>query len=249
VTKTAQNMLLIVIGVAVLRITVATDEYLNYVKPGLRYLLAAAAVVVIVLGSTGLWTVWGKPRAADAGEADHGEGPEGHGHGHRGPRVAWLLGLPVLAIFLVAPPALGSFTAARAAPRSAPAVPPPSGGYPALPAGDPVTLSIGEFIGRSFEAQGGFGNTLNGHRIALTGFAMPSKEGGWYLTRLQIACCAADAMPMQIIVRGIAQPPRETWVQITGTWVPRPPKAGGTGIQAIQASGIRPIKKPVRAYE
>jgi uncharacterized repeat protein (TIGR03943 family) len=254
VNKAAQNMLLILVGVAVLRLTVATDEYLNYVKPGLHYLLAAAGVVVVVLGGTGLWTEWGKPRTValaepDQSEPDQGEGHGGHDHGHRGPRVAWLLALPVLAIFLVAPPALGSFTAARAAPRSAPAIPPPSDGYPALPAGDPVKLSIGEFIGRSFDAQAGTANTLNGHRVTLTGFAMTSEEGGWYLTRLHIACCAADAIPMQIIVRGVAQPPKETWVEVTGTWIPPTPKTSGTGIHEIQATGLRPIKKPTHTYE
>lgn len=247
-TKTAQNMLLILLGVAVLRLTLATDEYLNYVKPGLRFVLAAAGVVVIVLGGTGLWTHWGRSTAAGSGEP----GQEGHGaqdHGHRGPWVAWLLALPVLAVFLVAPPALGSFTAARAAPRSAPAVPPPSEGYPALPAGDPVRLSIGEFIGRSFDAQAGSAATLNGRRLTLTGFAMPSKEGGWYLTRLHIACCAADAIPMQIIVQGASQPPKETWVEVTGTWIPPTAKTSGTGIHAIAATGIRPIRKPARTYE
>jgi uncharacterized repeat protein (TIGR03943 family) len=276
-TKTAQNMLLILVGVAVLRLTVATDEYLNYVKPGLHYLLVAAAVVVIVLGVTGLWTQWGTsatagpaapgPAAPDAAAPDAGasgqstpgqdrrdqdevhQGHEGHGHGHRGPRVAWLLALPVLAIFLVAPPALGSFTAARATPRSAPAVPPPSDGYPALPAGDPVKLPIGEFIGRSFDAQAGSAATLNGRRLALTGFAMPSNEGGWYLTRLHIACCAADAIPMQVIVQGIGRPPKGAWVEVTGTWIPPTPKTAGTGIHAIQATGIRSVRKPARAYE
>jgi uncharacterized repeat protein (TIGR03943 family) len=247
VTKTAQNMLLILVGVAVLRLTVATDEYLNYVKPGLQYLLAAAGVVVVVLGGTGLWTEWGEPRTAVPSEPGQGHG--GHDHGHRGPRVGWLLGLPVLAIFLVAPPALGSFTAARTAPRSAPAIPPPSDGYPALPAGDPVNLSVGEFIGRSFDTQAGGANTLNGRRITLTGFAMPSKEGGWYLTRLHIACCAADAIPMQVIVRGIAQPPEDSWVEVTGTWIPPTSKTSGTGIHGIQATGMRPIKKPTHTYE
>jgi uncharacterized repeat protein (TIGR03943 family) len=242
-------MLLILVGVAVLRLTVATDEYLNYVKPGLHYLLVAAGAVVVVLGGSGLWSEWGKPRSAVPSEPDQGEGHGGHDHGHRGPRVAWLLGLPVLAIFLVAPPALGSFTAARAAPRSAPAIPPPSDGYPALPAGDPVKLSLSEFIGRSFDAQVGNATTLNGRRLALTGFTMPSKEGGWYLTRLQIACCAGDAIPLQIIVRGIAQPPKETWVEVTGTWIPPTPQTSGTGIHEIQATGVRPIKKPTRPYE
>ena len=42
---------------------------------------------------------------------DHGHDHD-HDHGH-GPRVAWLLLAPVAVLLLVAPPALGSFTAAR----------------------------------------------------------------------------------------------------------------------------------------
>jgi uncharacterized repeat protein (TIGR03943 family) len=249
VTKTAQNMLLILVGVAVLRLTVTTDEYLNYVKPGFHLLLVAAGAVVIVLGVTGLWTHWNTSTTAPSEEPGRQEGHGAHDHGHRGPRVAWLLALPVLAVFLVAPPALGSFTAARATARSAPAVPPPSEGYPALPAGDPVKLSLGEFIGRSFQTRTGAAATLKDRRVALTGFAMPGKEGGWYLTRLRIACCAADAMPMQIIVQGMPQPPKDTWVEVTGTWIPSAPRTSGTGLHTMRAIGIRPIKKPAHAYE
>ena len=64
----------------------------------------------------------GRPDGREDGHAGehgggHAAGPtgghaggygDGHGHDHsRGPRVAWLMCLPVCAIFLVAPPALG----------------------------------------------------------------------------------------------------------------------------------------------
>jgi uncharacterized repeat protein (TIGR03943 family) len=269
VKKTIQNLLLMLIGVALLRITVISGEYLNYVRPAFRILLIATAVIMLLLGAVGIWidartpdqdeqdsrhdsNVNGGGHGYADGLADHDShhhGPD-HGHSHKAgaPRTAWLLFLPVLAIFLIAPPALGSFTASRATARSAPAAAPPSKGYAPLPDGSPVPMSISEYIGRAFAPHDGLPATLPGHRVVLTGFVMPSGQGRWYLARLHIACCAADAFAMQVSVRGAAMPPKDSWVQVTGAWTP-PPKTNRTIVQPIAALAVSRIPKPHDPYE
>lgn len=223
--RLTQSLVLVLLGGAVLRITTVSDEYLNYVKPGFRYLLIAAAATVLVVGAAGLF------RKED---------------GHRGPWVAWLLTLPVFAIFLIAPPPLGSYAA-----RSEEAPARPVGALTAYtPLTRPVnTMTIGEFLGRAW---GDPTRSLAGKQVKLTGFVVPSKkEGRWYVARMQIACCAADAVPLKVAVLGFPSPAENQWIEVTGTWVP--PKADGpepgTVAPEIDATHVAEIPRPVEPYE
>ncbi|MEV6975559.1 hypothetical protein AB0N76_18965, partial [Kitasatospora sp. NPDC093806] len=136
----APSLLLVLVGAALLRITVGSDVFLQYVKEGLRLPLIASGVILAGLGVAGTVVrlterrrepvlefrrdaegnaVWHVPHGG-AGHAhdEHGHeahdehGHDGHGHGH-GPRVAWLLAVPAVLLLCFAPPALGSFTASR----------------------------------------------------------------------------------------------------------------------------------------
>jgi uncharacterized repeat protein (TIGR03943 family) len=267
VTRATQNLLMMLLGASVLWITLGSEEYLNYVQPWFRFVLIPAALVLITLGIAGLIRerqpdtdpaapTPPKPGPdGDDGPADDaddsggsGEGGDGgHGHG-AGPRVAWLLCLPVVAIFVIAPPALGSFIADRETTNAAPPPPPPVEGYPPLPInGGPTQMSMAEFISRAFIAQTGDPTTLQGRQVKLTGFVTPREEGGWHLTRLRIACCAGDALPMQVIVRGQKRPPTDSWVQVVGTWSPPPDRKHVS--YELNAQLVQPIKKPKKAYE
>ena len=113
-----------------------------------------------------------------------GEGGHADGHGHRS-YVGWLLLAPLLAFTLIAPQPLGAFSAERAA---APPPPPASQSYDALPAGDPVDLTLRDFTSRSLW---GGGKTLEGRSVALVGFVTPRPAGGYFVTRLVIACSSA----------------------------------------------------------
>ncbi|TDD83802.1 TIGR03943 family protein [Actinomadura darangshiensis] len=244
-SRAAQSMLLVLIGAAVLWITVGSGEYVNYVRPGFRYLLAPAAIVLLVLGAAGVRREWRGTR-----DDDH---PAEHGHDHsRGPRVAWLLCLPVLALFLIAPPALGSFTAARGTGRTAPPPAAPTEGFRPLPrTGAPVAMSMGEFIGRGYLAQTGDPASLQGVPVRLTGFVAPGVkgEGGWRIVRLKIACCAGDAVPFPVTVRGLPRPPSDTWVQVVGVWTPPATGRSRTVVQAVRGRSLQKIEKPRTPYE
>ncbi|WP_214110492.1 TIGR03943 family putative permease subunit [Acrocarpospora catenulata] len=317
--RLTQSMILVLLGGAVLRISLLSTTYLNYVKPGFRPFLVAAGVVVLALGLAGLVQEWrgaarpvpedghdtrehgqdshgreldthgqdrreleldtrgreqdGREHGEDThghgqdrrerelgtlehgqdgrehGRGAHGHGEDGHGHGHgHMPRVAWLLCLPVFAIFLIAPPALGAF-AARS--EEAPARPPEAAldAYQPLAADQVTSMPLGEFIGRAW---GDSNHSLAGKQVRLTGFVVPSKKKDrWYVARIQIACCAADGIPLKVAVLGATRPPAETWVEVTGTWIQ--PKSddlpNGTIAPELTASSVEEIPAPVEPYE
>ncbi|MEU4824210.1 TIGR03943 family protein [Actinomadura sp. NPDC023710] len=244
-SRSAQNLLLVLVGGAMLWITLGSGEYVNYVRPGFRYPLVAAAIALVVLGAAGLRREW-----RDAGDADHDHG--GHGHGGHGPGVAWLLCLPVLAVFIIAPPALGSFTAARGTARAAPPPPAPAEGFAPLPrTGAPAPMSMGEFIGRAYEAQTGDPASFAGVPVRLTGFVSPPAKGerGWRVTRLKVACCAGDAIPFPVIVRGLPRPPADTWVRVEGGWEPPATGRRATVVQTLRGRSLQRIGRPGNPYE
>lgn len=228
--RMSQNLVLLLLGGAMLRISAFSTTYVNYVKPGFRPFLIAAGCVLALVAIVGLVQAWRHPQERE----------------HSGPRVAWLLCLPVLAVFLIAPPSLGSFAAARS---EAPP-PPPTTGYSSLTGdGQPQAMMMGEFIGRAWHEGD---KTLAGHTIKLTGFVTPSKKKGqWYVTRMQLACCAADAYALKVAVLGARQPEENSWVEVTGTWVP--PKSdklpNGVVWAEIEASSVEPTDEPAEPYE
>ncbi|MFF0012680.1 TIGR03943 family putative permease subunit [Streptomyces sp. NPDC005374] len=300
-------LLLVLVGAAVLRISLLSDLYLRYVQAALRPYLVVSGVLLVLLGTamaavrrtereapkedahgdaheTGHEAAYGDAREAgyedergDTREAAYGEAREtareaayeaaygdvrgaayedahsdahgdahGHGHGAAGPRVAWLLTLPALALLLFPPPALGSYSAGReAAQRAAQGV----GAFPALPAGDPVELTVGEFGSRAVYDSG---HSLKGRTVRMTGFVTHGDDGTWYVTRLLVTCCAADATTSKAEVRGAADgaPPVDTWVTVTGTWYPKG-KLGTDGAwpPVVDASEVRHVKEPADPYE
>ncbi|QPP09926.1 TIGR03943 family protein [Streptomyces bathyalis] len=249
----AQAAVLFLIGVAVLRAGF-TDLYLRYVKAGLRPLLLAAGIVLIL---TALATVWYELRRSrgsresrpdderdDGHDDSHGHG-HGHGHGHREPRISWLLVLPLLALILVAPPAPGSYSAMRAG--TALQRPP---GFPSLPAGSPLRLGVGDYAARAVYDHG---RSLGDRTIRMTGFVALDRRGAPYLTRMVLNCCAADAAPVKIGLSGQLPPTlqADTWLEVTGTYSGKrtaDPVNHGV-IPYFDVSRARPVKAPADEYE
>ncbi|MEV7002032.1 TIGR03943 family protein [Streptomyces sp. NPDC093982] len=166
-------------------------------------------------------------------------------HSHREPRISWLLVLPLLALILVAPPALGSYSATR----TGTALQEPLA-YPALPAADPLSLSLVDYAGRAVYDHG---RTLRHRQVQLTGFLALDRDGTPYLVRMALNCCAADAQPVKVALTGqvppVLQP--DTWLRVTGTYVPRraeDPVNGGP-IPFIQVTAAKPVAAPTDPYD
>ncbi|MCZ9342350.1 hypothetical protein NGM37_31785, partial [Streptomyces sp. TRM76130] len=125
-----------------MRVSLFSELYLRYVQEGLRPYLIVSGAVLVLLAAVSVFAR--RPPGEHEGCAEPGPADDdghGHSHGAAGPRVAWLLTLPAVALLLFPPPALGTYSAEReAAQRAAQGV----GTFPALPSGDPVELTLAE---------------------------------------------------------------------------------------------------------
>ncbi|MES4909280.1 MULTISPECIES: TIGR03943 family putative permease subunit [unclassified Streptomyces] len=249
--RNIQVLLLLFLGVGLLHISLLTELYLRYVRPGLRPALIASGMLLIVLGAVSAARdgfPFNRPRppgdARDQGnDADHG-----HGHSHAGgPKVAWLLYIPALTILFLAPPALGSYTASRddAKTPKAPASTAGESLFPALPDKGVVEMSLNDFSSR---AVWDTDRTLKGHTVRLTGFVTPGRHGAWYVSRLVISCCAADAQVRKVRVHGPAAPPPDTWVTVTGTWHPTGKLGTDDASPALDVSTVERVPAPKDPY-
>ncbi|MGW4165785.1 TIGR03943 family putative permease subunit [Streptomyces chartreusis] len=166
-------------------------------------------------------------------------------HVHPEPRISWLLVLPLLALILVAPPALGSYSATR----TGTALQEPLA-YPDLPEADPLPLDVVDYAGRAVYDHG---RTLHDRRIQLTGFLALDRDGTPYLVRMALNCCAADAQPVKVALTGqvppVLQP--DTWLRVTGTYTPRRTKdpVNGGPIPFIEVTEAKPVAEPTDPYD
>jgi uncharacterized repeat protein (TIGR03943 family) len=249
VNKQVQGLVMLLLGGAVVKAGV-TDMMLRYVKPGLRPFLILAGVLLIMAAVMTLFYDLRDSRRAAAGahdEHDH-EHDDGHGHGNHDPQVGWLLVLPVLGVLLVAPPALGSFTAGNSG--SVLAGQSSDSDYAPLPKGNPDPLSLLDYASRAVFDQG---KTLTGHNLKLVGFVTPGKGGGPMLTRIVMTCCAADARPIKVGLAGnIPSSIRaNTWVKVVGTYVPTTAKdpVNGAVVPYLQVTSWQETAEPDQPYE
>jgi uncharacterized repeat protein (TIGR03943 family) len=217
-----------------------TGLYLRYVKAGLQPLLLGSGAVLIVGALATVWYERGRRRPH--GQTD--EHPEGHAHPE--PRVSWLLLLPLLALILVAPPALGSYSALR----SGTALQKPYGLGP-LPGGSgPARLSVVDYASR---AAYGDGRSLGGRTVRVTGFLALDGSGQPYLVRMALNCCAADAQPVKIGLTGTLPPVLrpDAWLEVTGSYSPRlsrDPVNNGP-IPFLKVSSAQPVPVPHDPYD
>ncbi|WP_435608386.1 TIGR03943 family putative permease subunit [Streptomyces sp. C10-9-1] len=246
--KYGPAVLLLLVGAAVLRISLFGDLYLRYVQAGLRPWLVLSGTLLALLGllQAALTARAARKGAPGAdGHAHQAEGDPDHGHSHPGgPRIAWLLALPAVALLCFPPPALGSYSAAREEARRTEAY---VGTFPPLPAGDPLELRLSAFASRAAYDSG---YSLRNRTLRLTGFVTRGDGGTWYVTRLRVACCAADATAVRVEVRGAAAPEPDTWVTVTGSWHPRGrPGSAAAWPPALDATAVRTIPEPPDPYE
>ncbi|KQW10150.1 TIGR03943 family protein [Streptomyces sp. Root369] len=229
--RQAQSAVLFVLGAALLHAGL-TDLYLRYVKAGLRPLVLAAGVVLI---ATALATAWYEWRA----RAKEDE------HAHREPRVSWLLVLPLFALILVAPPALGSYSAMRTGTALQ-----QSYGYAKLPQSGPLRLGLADYAGRAVYEHG---RGLEGRQIVITGFVALDHSGAPYLVRMALNCCAADAQPVKVGLTGQIPPvlKPDGWLQVTGTYTTKRTKdtVNGGPIPYLEITQAKPVPTPRDPYD
>jgi uncharacterized repeat protein (TIGR03943 family) len=234
--RQAQAVILLLVGGAVLR-TSLTDLYLRYVKQGLRPLLIVAGVLLVLAA---IMTLWYELR----GKGEQHTHDDGHGHAHE-PWVAWLLILPVFALLLVAPQALGSF----AADRTGTALQQVSD-FPPLPDGDPARISVLDYASRAVFDEG---KSLGERKVRLTGFILKGQDGKPYLARMILTCCAADARPVKVGLAGDAPTglKPDTWIDVTGTYTKKSVKdaINGETIPYLDVVDYEQIPAPNEQYE
>lgn len=264
--RQAQAVVLLLLGGAVLKASL-TDLHLRYVKAGLQPFLIGAGVLLVAAAVMTLWydirpqLAAAEPRGAHEAEspgaheaeargrheaADHDD-DDGHGHGHHGPRVGWLLLLPVLGLLLVAPPALGSYAAGQSGTALGNAQ---TSDFPPLPAGDPASISILDYASRAVFDRG---LSIGERRVKLTGFMLTAPDGEQYLARMMLSCCAADARPIKVGLAGAAPAglAPDTWVEVVGTYTDQTAtdSVNGEMIPYLEVAEWHEIPVPKQQYE
>lgn len=268
--RDTQNVVLVLLGGALLKIA-ATDVYLRYVRPDHRWLLLAAGAIILTIAVVTIVrdlraTRAGRPGGGDHDRADdradggdhhhcdhhdgdhhdgdhHGDQEHGE-HGHRDPRSTWLLVLPVLTIFLVAPPALGA-DSVRVTGNSVGARP-ASLGFEPLPSGAAPDVALADFVARAVWDQTG---ELAERDVTLTGFVV-RRDGSVHLARMMIACCAADARPMLVRLIGPdAHFPADQWLRVRARLVAGTASTLDGYTPSVRVLEASPITAPLDPYE
>lgn len=221
-TRATQAIVVTLLGAVLLRLALF-GGYLDYVRSWTRIPLLVCGVLMV---ASSLRLALRRPRDADAGR----------------PRIAWLLLMPILVVFVVHPPELGAYVAERqtdAPPaRTALKLEKP------MP-GTAMRLGIFEFT----ETAAYSPDSLRDTQVDMVGFVSYDSDHHWYITRLSITCCAADAVSSRVRVVGMAAPPRNTWIELIGQWVDTgDAKAAATKPQ-VYALSLTRIPQPANPYE
>lgn len=239
-SREAGGTAVLLVGVLLVRLVV-TDVYQRFVQTAMGPWLLVAGAVLIVLGLVAVVRALRSPVAVAVHGVHgvHGD-HDGHSHAH-GDRVGWLLLIPVLAVLLAPPPALGSYGVDRSGVTVA------SGGrtYPLLAPGGPYPMALREFGERAVDARG---SSFAGNPVALTGFVARADDGGGVrLARFQISCCAADAVAAVVRFYGPPGPPPEqdTWLTVVGTYR----GVGADGVPEMNAASAVSTPTPLDPYE
>lgn len=224
--RNAQSVVLAAIGAVALRVGL-TDEYARYVNDWMRWPLVVSGAAMVGLA---FLAVFSSRHDAD-----------------RSSPAVWALLLPVVIAFVVQPPALGAYVAERRS-NDVSAVRYDKAAVAPLREGRVHDMLVSEFVAYA----SAYAEVLTGAQVRLRGF-VTHDEGGWYVTRLSISCCAADALAFRVRVDpgdGEQAPADEQWVEVVGTWVPGTGEGIGTqDAPVLSAAEVTLTGPPRRPYE
>ncbi|MEV0793512.1 TIGR03943 family protein [Kribbella sp. NPDC050459] len=222
--RNVAGLVIVFVGAAMVQLA-TSGTYLRYVKPGMRWMLFAAGLILIALAVTDVLV---RTRAA---------------HDHALPRAAWLLLVPVFALLVVDPRALGADAAQRQSPVAAKPVAPQGNTYWDGSAG-PKPIAVRDYaVWAVWEKE-----TMKGKSFQLTGFVTPAKNGVWYVTRIGLTCCVADGTAFMVEARGQAAPAKNQWVTVTGEWA-EPTRRVDGDVAALTITTVKPVTAPANPYE
>jgi uncharacterized repeat protein (TIGR03943 family) len=241
VRRNVAGLVVVFVGAAVVQLA-TSNTYLRYVKPGMRWMLLAAGIILVVLAVA---DVLADTRKKPDGEK-HEHADDGHGHGHLLPRAAWLLVIPVFALLVVDPPALGADAAQRQSPVAAKPVAPKGNSFlgESTKGSAPVPLAVRDYsVWAVWEKE-----NMKGRSFQLTGFVTPGKNGVWYVSRIGLTCCVADGQAFMVEARGQEAPPKNQWVTVTGEWA-EPTKRADGDVAALTVTGVQTVTPPANQYE
>jgi uncharacterized repeat protein (TIGR03943 family) len=226
-TGRTQAVILLLFGAVLVRLA-GSDALLRYVRPEARVPVGCAGFGIAALGCLAGGR---RPRRAR----------DGHAHGTAS-QLAWVVLAPIIAVAVIAPPALGAMSANRQ-----PTVPPdPGRPFTALGGVDPVPIKLVDIVLRAVWDDG---RTLRGHTLRVVGFVSRGTADGFVLARLVITCCAADAEPYDLEIRStrVAAAPRGQWVEVTGRFAGM--SASNHVVPVLTATGWRAVPPPVNPYD
>lgn len=197
-----------------------------FVQQRMRLPIVGATAMLMILGGYELWSAW-REEDADPESANRS----------RGPLVGWLLALPLLVLYSVAPTGLNAAAADRVEAYTPTEV---TNRYEPLPADiGPVSMRIFEFLDRALWDPD---RTLEGRTVRLEGLVVndPALPDGFKLTRFMVSCCAADGIPLQVSLHGAGpELPNDTWVIADVQWRPPPaPYQESDGPWTVEADAI-----------
>ncbi|MFI6681145.1 TIGR03943 family putative permease subunit [Kribbella sp. NPDC050470] len=232
--RNVAGLVIVFVGAAVVQLA-TSNTYLRYVKPGMRWMLLAAGLILIALAVFDVLADTRKKKPVD----------DGHGH-HGLPQAAWLLLIPIFALLVVDPPALGADAAQRQSPVAAKPADPKSNSWLSnnSQGNAPVALAVRDYaVWAVWEKE-----SMKGRAFQLTGFVTPAKNGTWYVTRIGLTCCVADGTAFMVEARGQAAPPKNQWVTVTGQWA-EPTKRADGDVAALTVETVSPVTAPANPYE
>ena len=89
--------------------------------------------------------------------------------------------------------------------------------------------------------------TLTGKPVSFVGFVAGDAPGGFTVARFVIICCTADGNAVTLPIRGGGDvPPRDTWVQVTGSL--ETDMTAGKLTPYIAASQVTAVQRPAQPY-
>jgi uncharacterized repeat protein (TIGR03943 family) len=206
VSRLGRAAVMLFVGAMGVRLAV-TGEFGAFLQQRMKWPLLLAGVVLVILG------------IAEAVRSDVERRESPTERRSVAPTVGWLLLVPMFVLITVAPTALGASAVERtdsygSTERSE---------FAALPAGDaPVPLTFLEFVDRAVWDDAA---SLRNRPIVLEGFVVNDVRtpDGFVLTRFAVACCAADALPVQVAVhRADTALADDTWLRAVVRWRPPP---------------------------